>query len=169
MKQNMNNNQSRVLLQTHCPSLLAEVNQVNQVNTLNQNETSIGNRFTDLCTVCGYGYYAPIMNYDISLEENQFGKAIKLNSLHPSTQNKLITKSSKITYKLVLSQWEVLATFSGKDTKKSFLIEGSRGRMMKCCCCGCVIHEKCLDCPSYHIFSTDNQFACPYYFLLGDI
>lgn len=186
----MNNNTPKVLLQTHCPSLWTEATKVNtetntnttttetnttKANTSNtksssQNETpSISNRFTDLCSVCGYGYYAPPMNYDISLEENQFGKAIRLNSLRTPAQSRLITRNSKITYKLILNQWEELTSFSGKDSKKSFLIEGSRGRMIKCCCCDCVIHEKCLDCPSYHILSTDSQFACPYYFLFGDI
>ena len=164
-QQNMNNQQMKILLQNNCTELWNRV----MKNDPSYELPSSGNRFTELCSVCGYGYYAPIMNNDISLEENQFGKAVRLNSLRYPSQTKVVTRNSKVTYKSVFSQWEELASFSGKDPKKSFLIEGSRGKMMKCCCCGCVIHEKCLDCPSYHIITSDSQFACPYCCTFGDI
>ena len=38
--------------------------------------------------------------------------------------------------------------------------------MLKCACCGCTVHEKCLDCPSYHIITTDSQFGCSRSFVL---
>lgn len=126
-----------------------------------------GNRLTDLCDVCGYGSCAPPMNTDILLEENQFGRAVVLNSIRfPHNQQSLQEKM--ITYKTIEEQWNSIYSIKQLGYSKSFLEEGYRGKMLKCVECGCAIHEKCLDCLSYHVVSSSSQFTCPYSYLFDN-
>lgn len=154
----LNNSYIAKLLVSNCQLLWKEDPIPEHLNEIAQQAQ--GNRLTDLCDVCGYGSCAPPMNTDILLEENQFGRAVVLSTIRLS-HNQQDSHEKMTTYKSIEEQWNGFLTIKQLGCVKSFLEEGSRGRMLKCVECGCVIHEKCLDCPSYHVVSSDSQFSCP--------
>ena len=149
---------------SHCTALWSGIATSSQVEKVG-NLTNL-NRFCDLCDICGYGIYSPPMNTDISLDENSFGKAIRVRNSHSPFQSTVGHIVMKKEYVTIADQWDSVYSLKSINYEKTYLKENIRGQMLKCACCGCSVHEKCLDCPSYHIIANDSQFGCPHLFIL---
>ena len=142
---------------TNCSSLWNGISRsagVERVGNLTQL-----NRFCELCDICGYSSIAPPMNMDISLEENNnFGRSIRLGS--DSSYSPENREKGTRRYDFIISQWQQTLSIKDVNASKPLLNDGARGQMLKCTCCGCTVHEKCLDCPAYHVITYDTHFGC---------
>ena len=68
------------LLKNHCPSLWeSHSSQMQDISSIKHYTQS-----SEVCTVCGYGIYAPPLETDISLDANYYGLTIPFNQSNPS-------------------------------------------------------------------------------------
>lgn len=83
------------LARDHCPGVWQE----DEALAARSREAAL-NRLSDVCDVCGFGFYCPQLNHELVLEPNQFGRTVPMregdtNASAPNRCSSSIIKSPK--------------------------------------------------------------------------
>ena len=144
---------------------------------------SARNSASEVCHVCGFGFYAPPINQEMVLEGSRFGRCVNIRRDRASATSASTSTSLPISSPAAATSFA--RTSESRESSNSirrsmdhlmstlltagehmdcgsnvYLQPGTRGGMLRCVVCGTVVHEVCADLPRIQVLVQSDHIKC---------